>query len=501
MASKINETIIIKSNMNLNELEKAQNTIKELDHKHELRARKTPIAESLGKAFVIYKKTFSERSFGKLKTLNNYVFNKNLSKKEILTKGILDRNSVSIKDLKHFLNEKREEIKNSIDNELKDLEDDLKMKINQDHKSISEISTQNKKIKSEEPEGITQDYDLKKLADEYGLKDITFEDLNHEEEIKTKNQINNSEEFEANFLDGELLKNINELEKLEFFPEDIKTVKETHSEVHGTNSNKPGAAAVKAELDKMLYELENLKNGVEYTPTKINIEERPSEVNPNLTQELDNIRDMKSNFAEMGIYTYEPKGYQYKTEVLKSKPRNGISKNKSNSIKEELKNFKNTLQEKIGLNKNIPPLELTTQKKVSFKEESITDTQNIKKDINGKELANDFREITLTKGVTDGIAISTALRTKLIKNKNNLELTISAETIESTILKFKSIVINLLHDKNSILKNLSLEDRNFLSLHYDILPAQIQKDLVKLHPSILEDKVSAQEDKNDSTSI
>ena len=251
----------------------------------------------------------------------------------------------------------------------------------------------------------------------------------------------------------------------------------------------------------MLYELENLKNGVEYTPTKINIEERPSEVNPNLTQELDNIRDMKSNFAEMGIYTYEPKGYQYKTEVLKSKPRNGISKNKSNSIKEELKNFKNTLQEKIGLNKNIPPLELTTQKKVSFKEESITDTQNIKKDINGKELANDFREITLTKGVTDGIAISTALRTKLIKNKNNLELTISAETIESTILKFKSIVINLLHDKNSILKNLSLEDRNFLSLHYDILPAQIQKDLVKLHPSILEDKVSAQEDKNDSTSI
>ena len=108
MASKINETIIIKSNMNLNELEKAQNTIKELDHKHELRASKTPIAESLGKAFVIYKKTFSERSFGKLKTLNNYVFNKNLSKKEILTKGILDRNSVSIKDLKHFLNEKRE---------------------------------------------------------------------------------------------------------------------------------------------------------------------------------------------------------------------------------------------------------------------------------------------------------------------------------------------------------------------------------------------------------
>ena len=58
MASKINETIIIKSNMNLNELEKAQNTIKELDHKYGLRASKTPIAESLGKAFVIYKKHF-----------------------------------------------------------------------------------------------------------------------------------------------------------------------------------------------------------------------------------------------------------------------------------------------------------------------------------------------------------------------------------------------------------------------------------------------------------
>lgn len=475
MASKPIHTIKINSNMSLKDLENVQSTIKKFDHRYELRASKTPIDVNLGKAFVIYKKTFSERSFGKLKTLNNYVFNKALSKKEILTKGILDRNSVSIKDLTKFLNEKREEIKNSIDNDLKDLEDDLKMKIN-------------------------QDYDLKKLEDEFGLKDITIEDLRNDEEIKTKTEINNPEKFEENFLDDELLNNINELEKLEFYPEDMKPAEEPHSEVDGTNSNKLGAAAV-AELDKMLYELESLKDGVEYTPTKINIGEKPTEVNPNLSQELDKIRDMKSIFSEMGLYAYEPKGYQYKKEVLKSEPRNGISKNKSNSIKEELKNFKNTLQEKIGLNKNIQPPELTTNKKVSFKEESITDTQNIKKDINAKELANDFSEITLTKVVTDGIAISTALRTKLIKNKNNLELTISAETMESTILKFKSIVINLLHDKNSILKNLSLEDRNLLSMHYDILPVQIQKDLVKLHPSILEDKVSAQEDKNDSTSI
>jgi hypothetical protein len=444
--------------MNLKEIDQVKNKISDLKGNEKIRAKIKGSGESKPTIFVVYKNTFSERSLHKLEKLKNIFINKKLSENSSLTKGILDKNSITAEEVKIFIEGKNAAIQKNLADE------------------------------------------MKKLEDEFGLKDITIEDLRNDEEIKTKTEINNPEKFEENFLDGELLNNINELEKLEFYPEDMKPTEEPHSEVDGTNSNKLGAAAV-AELDKMLNELEGLKDGVEYTPTKINIGERPTEVNPNLSRELDKIRDMKSNFAEMGLYAYEPKGYQYKKEVLKSEPRNGISKNKSNSIKEELKNLKNALQEKIGLNKNIQPPELTTNKKVSFKEESITDTQNIKKDINAKELANDFSEITLTKGVTDGIAISTALRTKLIKNKNNLELTISAETMGSTILKFKSIVINLLHDKNSILKNLSLEDRNLLSLHYDILPAQIQKDLVKLHPSILEDKVSAQEDKSDSTSI
>ncbi len=450
--------IRLHDNMNLKEIDQVKNKISDLKGNEKIRAKIKGSGESKATIFVVYKNTFSERSLHKLEKLKNIFINKKLSENSSLTKGILDKNSITAEEVKIFIEGKNAAIQKNLADE------------------------------------------MKKLEDEFGLKDITIEDLRNDEEIKTKTEINNSEKFEENFLDGELLNNINELEKLEFYPEDMKPTEEPHSEVDGTNSNKLGAAAV-AELDKMLNELEGLKDGVEYTPTKINIGERPTEVNPNLSQELDKIRDMKSNFAEMGLYAYEPKGYQYKKEVLKSEPRNGISKNKSNSIKEELKNLKNALQEKIGLNKNIQPPELTTNKKVSFKEESITDTQNIKKDINAKELANDFSEIILTKGVTDGIAISTALRTKLIKNKNNLELTISAETMESTILKFKSIVINLLHDKNSILKNLSLEDRNLLSLHYDILPSQIQKDLVKLHPSILEDKVSAQEDKSDSTSI
>jgi len=450
--------IRLHDNMNLKEIDQVKDKISDLKGNEKIRAKIKGSGESKATIFVVYKNTFSERSLHKLEKLKNIFINKKLSQNSSLTKGILDKNSITAEEVKIFIEGKNAAIQKNLADE------------------------------------------IKKLEDEFGLKDITIEDLRNDEEIKTKTEINNPEKFEENFLDGELLNNINELEKLEFYPEDMKPTEEPHSEVDGTNSNKLGAAAV-AELDKMLNELESLKYGVEYTPTKINIGERPTEVNPNLSQELDKIRDMKSNFAEMGLYAYEPKGYQYKKEVLKSEPRNGISKNKSNSIKEELKNLKNALQEKIGLNKNIQPPELTTNKKVFFKEESITDTQNIKKDINAKELANDFSEITLTKGVTDGIAISTALRTKLIKNKNNLELTISAETMESTILKFKSIVINLLHDKNSILKNLSLEDRNLLSLHYDILPAQIQKDLVKLHPSILEDKVSAQEDKNDSTSI
>lgn len=189
--------------MNLNEIKQVENKILALKGNEKIRSRITNLGKNKVTIFEVYKNTFSERSLHKLEKLKNIFINKKLSENSCLTKGILDRNSVSIKDLKNFLNEKREEIKNSIDNELKDLEDDLKMKINQDYKSISEMSAQNKKIKSEEPEGITQDYDLKKLEDEFGLKDITIEDLRNDEEIKDIKHQKNPNEISIEILDDQ----------------------------------------------------------------------------------------------------------------------------------------------------------------------------------------------------------------------------------------------------------------------------------------------------------
>jgi hypothetical protein len=278
---------------------------------------------------------------------------------------------------------------------------------------------------------------------------------------------------------------------------DLITREELELFLNNTNHTSSNLANNPITTKQKLSQEENTDVQIKTPVSKIDSESS----SPKVVAKLNDIDIFKNNLAEAFPFYGEVNNNENRSEMHQSESNKMISKTKSNSIKEEIKNFKNTLQEKIILNKNIQSPELTTNKKVSFEEESITDTQNIKKNINAKEFANDFREIILTKEVTDGIAISTALRTKLIKNKNNLELTISAETMESTILKFKSIVINLLHDKNSILKNLSLEDRNFFSLHYDILPTQMQKDLVKLHPSILENQVLAKEGENDSALI
>ena len=82
---------------------------------------------------------------------------------------------------------KREEIKNSIDNELKDLEDDLKMKINQDLKSTSEISLQNQEKNSQEPKGTIQDNELLRMLEVIEDDKNSVQDFQSEFQKQTQN--------------------------------------------------------------------------------------------------------------------------------------------------------------------------------------------------------------------------------------------------------------------------------------------------------------------------
>ncbi len=225
-------TARIHNNMNLTEIENAQNNIKDLDDKKILISR----GEKFGTLDVVYfknKSTISERSLIKLSKLKNTILRKTFSSNENLTKNITDLKLISVKDLKNFLNERITTINNSKD---KDLEDDSKMKINQDLKSTSEINLQNQEKNSKEPKGTIQDNELlrmlevieddkksvqdfqsefqkqtqninpksiagttidtelKKLEDEFDLHDISLDDLNNKEKITEQTQKKNPHE-------------------------------------------------------------------------------------------------------------------------------------------------------------------------------------------------------------------------------------------------------------------------------------------------------------------
>lgn len=225
-------TARIHNNMNLTEIENAQNNIKDLDDKKILISR----GEKFGTLDVVYfknKSTISERSLIKLSKLKNTILRKTFSSNENLTKNITDLKLISVKDLKNFLNERITTINNSKD---KDLEDDSKMKINQDLKSTSEINLQNQEKNSQEPKGTIQDNELlrmlevieddkksvqdfqsefqkqtqninpksiagttidtelKKLEDEFDLHDIRLDDLNNKEKITEQTQKKNPHE-------------------------------------------------------------------------------------------------------------------------------------------------------------------------------------------------------------------------------------------------------------------------------------------------------------------
>ncbi len=212
MASKPIHTIRINSHMSLNELENAKNTIKKFDHKYELRASKTPIAESLGKAFVIYKKTFSERSFGKLNTLKNYVLHKNLSNNEFLTKNIFDRNSISVKDLKRFLTERIKLESHSKVYKENNLISTEKKSFNEETNINLENNAQTQKNNPTDLKENASLNELMELVNELGLEGITLNYLKSATNIKTESHKNNQKEVKSTIQDDDLMKMLDDLQ-------------------------------------------------------------------------------------------------------------------------------------------------------------------------------------------------------------------------------------------------------------------------------------------------
>ncbi len=153
--------IRLHDNMNLNEIKQVENKISVLKGNEKIRSRITNLGKNKVTIFEVYKNTFSERSLHKLEKLKNIFINKKLSENSCLTKSILGKNSISVEEVKIFIKGKNAAIQKTLDDE------------------------------------------IKKLEDEFGLKDITIENLRNDEEIKDIKQQKNPNEISIEILDDQ----------------------------------------------------------------------------------------------------------------------------------------------------------------------------------------------------------------------------------------------------------------------------------------------------------
>ena len=330
MAIKSSGIIRLHDNMNLNEINQVRVKISDLKGNEKIRAKINGSGKSNVTIFVVYKNTFSERSLHKLEKLKNIFINKKLSENSCLTKGILGKNSISVEEVKIFIEEKNAAIQKNLDDE------------------------------------------IKKLEDEFGLKDITIEDLKNDEEITDIKQQKKPNEISTDILDDQPIlmdiKDENEINQSESKKEMSKNNNSLTNSLFSVFKSKDKISNQSPESLKNSNQLINTPktqfNDKDYTPksiaeklisknTKIPTDPKILESRIDASKSYRNYlkgSDLKNIESKVGIFSNDVINLLYKSGLSIDKEIATDFLNNLNNSKDNLSvELKNSISEKLSL--------------------------------------------------------------------------------------------------------------------------------------------------------
>jgi hypothetical protein len=420
MAIKSMGIIRLHDNMNLHEINQVRVKISDLKGNEKIRAKINDSGKSNATIFAVYKNTFSERSLHKLEKLKNIFINKKLSENSCLTKGILGKNSISVEEVKIFIEGKNAAIQKNLDDE------------------------------------------IKKLEDEFGLKDITIEDLRNDEEITDIKQQKNPNEISIEILDDQpILMDI--IDENEFI---ISPALEISSQE-------------KIKLQNNLDKFSEKKSSA----SKLDSTLPP---NPKIAAKLTDMDILQNNLAELGLFHGDVKKNENKNEINQSESKKEISKNTNSLTNSLFSVFKS--KEKIS---NQSPESLKNSNQLI----NTPKTQFNDKDYTPKSIAEKLISKS-TKVPTDPKILES--RIDASKSYRNYLKGSDLKQIESQVGIFSNGVINLLYKSGlSIDKKMATDFLNNLNNSKDYLSVELKNSISEKLNLMLENNVIIDNDIKD----